>query len=740
MKYPDIPINSKNEDLLAREPIATLIARGFLNLQTSESFCVGLLGPWGCGKTSIVNMALEIIKEEQKRLGEEQLIVMHFEPWNFSTPSQIFSQFFIQLGSLIENKNITKAVSLGRALKKYGGTLLETIDTLGFFSCGGLQKAIEVVGTKLEEKSLENNDLSEQKKIIIDLLKKENHKILIIIDDIDRLSQEQIGLIFQLVASIAKFPNTRYLLIGDRALMAKALEKVQEGNGQEYLDKIIQMPIQVPPLNSNKLTQLLTMELAKITERYEEIIFNLDYFNKLNSICIAPFIKNIRDIKRLSNVVEFKIASISNEINLIDMVAISILELQYPEIYQWVGSHKAILTEFSFMELAQKVSMERNSALLEETNFIDKIKNILVSNGYSKQIDNTTQKILSFLSMLFPNFGIKIGKLDSSIEYNDLVKNKNIGCNKYFDRYFSLSLNDVSIKNSEIKDALFNWDENHLKNFLLKHYEQNTLEDFLIEIESQLSLELNESSSVILPPDRAQIFVLSLLRTLESVNKKDYIFLDWYLSTLKMIEDEISQLFHFLNSKEKVDFINKMISTADLSFLVVLSRILPNLYKENIIEKKNYEKIKSFMEEKSRSLLEKDWCSKHFFKVPYWENLVEFIKDINPDYIDVFLENRSKNNSDFIKIVEAYLAYFTTGKVIVEIRLQEKRRAYLSEEIIDQKIDNLKQPNIFLTLSKDQKNIIAAYYLLKREKRPRVEPHEVDRLVLQWQKEADDKV
>lgn len=66
------------------------------------------------------------------------------------------------------------------------------------------------------------------------------------IDDIDRLNCEQIRQIFQLVSSVAKFPNTAYLLVFYKDIVTKALRKVQEGNGEEYLHKVIQMPIQIP--------------------------------------------------------------------------------------------------------------------------------------------------------------------------------------------------------------------------------------------------------------------------------------------------------------------------------------------------------------------------------------------------------------------------------------------------------------------------------------------------------------
>ena len=66
------------------------------------------------------------------------------------------------------------------------------------------------------------------KKDLDKLIKQKKRKILVIIDDIDRLSDFEIRQIFQLVKLIADFPQTIYLLSFDREVVVKALENVQK--------------------------------------------------------------------------------------------------------------------------------------------------------------------------------------------------------------------------------------------------------------------------------------------------------------------------------------------------------------------------------------------------------------------------------------------------------------------------------------------------------------------------------
>ncbi len=80
------------------------------------------------------------------------------------------------------------------------------------------------------------------------LLKAQSNRILVILDDIDGLSNKQIRYVFQLITSVARFPNTTYLLVFDKEIVVEALKGVQSGNGQDYL-KVIQMPIQIPNID-----------------------------------------------------------------------------------------------------------------------------------------------------------------------------------------------------------------------------------------------------------------------------------------------------------------------------------------------------------------------------------------------------------------------------------------------------------------------------------------------------------
>ena len=86
----DFPISTQSEDALGRASYARNLARTITKYGIADSLCIGLLGPWGCGKTSILNMMIEEIKEIDREANS--LLVIRFEPWNFTSTDQLLNR------------------------------------------------------------------------------------------------------------------------------------------------------------------------------------------------------------------------------------------------------------------------------------------------------------------------------------------------------------------------------------------------------------------------------------------------------------------------------------------------------------------------------------------------------------------------------------------------------------------------------------------------------------------------
>ena len=71
----DIPIVNSNDDLLGFTSLSKKIASSIINsnIETANSFTISIEGKWGSGKTSLVNLIRNEIKDK--------VIILRFNPW-----------------------------------------------------------------------------------------------------------------------------------------------------------------------------------------------------------------------------------------------------------------------------------------------------------------------------------------------------------------------------------------------------------------------------------------------------------------------------------------------------------------------------------------------------------------------------------------------------------------------------------------------------------------------------------
>src|SRR6266480_496993 len=230
----DNPIRRIKDDTLGREEPARSFAKQVLGVDAGEGVVVGVLGPWGSGKTSFINLAR--IEFEQAGVP-----IIDFNPWMFSGAQQLVEYFFIELAAQLK---VRKGLSdIGKSLEEYGE----------MFSGAGW---VPVIGPWIERgrgvARIVSKILQRRKEGIGGRRDKLRHAlgnlktpIVVVLDDIDRLSSPEIRDVFKLVRLTASFPNVVYLVAFDRIRVEQALS--EEGvPGRDYLEKILQVAVDLP--------------------------------------------------------------------------------------------------------------------------------------------------------------------------------------------------------------------------------------------------------------------------------------------------------------------------------------------------------------------------------------------------------------------------------------------------------------------------------------------------------------
>lgn len=469
MLSPDLPIAKLEEDGLNRGSFAESLAKTLVQYSFPSSLTIGLYGEWGSGKTSLLNMVFENVERI-----DDGVVVLRFNPWLCSDPKQLVTQFFKQMATAIKLKK--------RAADKAWELIDQYADILGATSvipvAGEIVAAFtKVLTKKAEEETKERtNDLQESKNQIIKKLKDEKIKIIVSIDDIDRLSEEEIVAVFQLVKSLADFPNTIYVLAFDYDVVVRALGKVQHGDGKEYLEKIVQVPFEIPAPNIDDIHEALFSKLNRILGDIPEEDWDKETWVELFQQGIKNYIRSIRDVIRYTNVFSLKYELLKNETSVVDLLGLTCLQVFEPTVYSKLPSYKDILCgeRRSFSHERQKETEEK----VERA-----INRIAPDDGSVTDLEATK----NILGTLFPGIKTNMGWLygvERGYSHRDSIIRNSIAAPECFDRYFALTLENGAIPTATVRRMVFESSESELAEETMQVYREGKIVRFLEAIEA----------------------------------------------------------------------------------------------------------------------------------------------------------------------------------------------------------------------------------------------------------------
>lgn len=325
----DRAISHLSDDQLGRRAFAKRMAEYINNYKDIESYSLGITGQWGSGKTSIINMLKESL--------DSKILVYNFTPWDISVRKQLIGDFFSGMSLLLdseEGKKVIKAEELSKQLKlysslfkplKYIPVLAPIIEAFGEI----LNITSETLNLYAEGKE---NDLLGIKRELNKLLEESGKKILIIIDDIDRLSDVEIKDIFHLVKSVGDLKNTFYILSYDKELVTNVLNKVQQDRGQEYAEKLINIEIKVPQIKKEDVDSLFKKEIFDLFPEINGNHYHYTTVNLLFDVILTESFSNLREVKRFINILSFS-STFAKKLNIIDFIIITYLREYRPDIY-----------------------------------------------------------------------------------------------------------------------------------------------------------------------------------------------------------------------------------------------------------------------------------------------------------------------------------------------------------------------------------------------------------------------
>ena len=274
-----------------------------------------------------------------------------------------------------------------------------------------------------------------------------------------------------MIKSIADFKNTIYILSYDREIVTKALDKTQQDKGEEYLEKIVQVPLVLPYISKSDLDKIfinrLNISINIPDEEYDNSYFSEIYYNGL-----AENFESLRDIERYMNVFSLGINLAREELNINDYIAITLIKVFESDLYEYIKNNKEYFSGTKFDEFLNK---DKKEILTELEGIYEKLKKL------------EKRKVKRLIEVIFP----KLGEMNYAEGFIDIwSKARRIATPVYFESYFRLDFPEDEIKKSEIKKFIeFSTEDDLIKIFNINNKKRKRLLELIIEEIEEISDE-----------------------------------------------------------------------------------------------------------------------------------------------------------------------------------------------------------------------------------------------------------
>ena len=362
----DRPRLDPKDDLFGHAPFAKGLADSVSGFPGSDGLVFALYGPWGSGKSTVLGYVCQYI--EQLPEGNRPVVVP-FNPWWFSGQENLARAFLGQLQAVLPSRN-EKFKELGALLGEFAEGVGGLIDLSGMTggAAGKLGKLIAML-TKRKPR-----DVPALKSEISKILREAKKRVVVVIDDIDRLAPDETRQLFTVIKALADFPNVVYLLAFDRDVAAQAIEQQSGLPGERYLEKIIQVPFEIPPIEREALRSALFKRLDQVLGDTTDGLFDQSYWTNVFYDGIDPLIQVPRDVVRFTNTLSVTYPAVKGEVNPVDFIALEAIRVFLPNLY---GVVRANPERFAGHSRDDRYEGDRNAAQVFRQGWVDQVPETL---------------------------------------------------------------------------------------------------------------------------------------------------------------------------------------------------------------------------------------------------------------------------------------------------------------------------------------------------------------------------
>lgn len=327
----DNEIKKASDDLLKFEALSETLKE--IIISSNTPLTIGLYGEWGSGKTSLMRMTKDLLKDD------DNTKTAWFDAWKFDKSDDLRI-------ALIHTilKEIGRDKTIESSLKKDVSDLLKRVNWTGL----GIATLNQFLPRPLTFKEATDRlikgpeDFSQNTLDLIGDFEKEfrhivhryvgvDGKLVVFIDDLDRCIPKKTIDILEAIKLFVNVKQSVFIIGADKQVIESGIHQkypeMYEDWGKKYLDKIIQIPFFLPPLKEDDILGFI-LNLENVSDdikKHKEIIAGVG--------------SNPRTIKRLINQFELqKILSEKYDLKVKDgiIAKLAVIQFRQPEFHEYL--------------------------------------------------------------------------------------------------------------------------------------------------------------------------------------------------------------------------------------------------------------------------------------------------------------------------------------------------------------------------------------------------------------------
>jgi predicted KAP-like P-loop ATPase len=440
----DIAITDDSEDILGRVKFADDYYSQIKQFPSEDSLVFGLNGPWGSGKTSVLNLLRNRLRRNR------DIIVVDFNPWYFQSPETVTRQFYNTIAHAMNREFFYSKLS--STARRYARILAPVLKRYGI-------EFVQADGSTVEE----------VKDLVESYIADSGRRVVVIIDDLERAHRDELLTVLQIVRLSANFRNTLFILAYDQTQISLQLKNL--GISSDFLDKIVQSPQDIPAADQNEIDRFLIYsdstgyrsQLDKLLDKLKIPNDRREEFDKKSAelyvSTLGPFFPTLRHAKRFLIGFSVRLPVVKDEVYLPDFFLLEVLRVFANRIYQDIlnnpyyyipeWTNKGIMASPFGLEYDDKRKDERREKIREH---LDRLV------GTESRKDN----ILAILKTLFP---VRIADaFERPASYGDsaaavLRADKRLTHPACFEKYFLLAIPKGTLSDAAVEATLASWAE-----------------------------------------------------------------------------------------------------------------------------------------------------------------------------------------------------------------------------------------------------------------------------------------